>query len=253
MTARINSPRYMRAKARAVVSQWLSISGILHCPHSASCSTRFRITNCLQTRLHSFNKLDSSCPGLASSARKVLLRIWFFIFLLHFTLGHSPLTKRHWGPVPFPKHQIPTRRDCSRGTGDACSIQCFITKFEPVKPADTTFFVAWRQTNVCVHTYTCVYFPAVGHRGCQNPSSSLPVYKQSLKAQNHEVTQGPLPPKVSYSNSFPMTGDFPMGLTLSNFSAFVHLALGNTIPYCLQCRKNPEHCVAFCTKGTVGY
>lgn len=115
MTARVNSPRYTRAKAQVVVSQWLSISGILHCPHSASCSTHFRITNCLQTRLHSFNKLDSTCPGLASSARKVLLRIWFFIFLLHFTLGHSPLTKWHLGTCPLSKAPDPNQKRLLKG------------------------------------------------------------------------------------------------------------------------------------------
>jgi len=62
---------------------------------------------------------------------------------------------------------------------------------------------------------------------------------QTLKAQNHEVTSGFLQPKVSYSSSFPTTSDFPAGLTLSHFSAFVHVALGNTILYCLQHGKKP--------------
>lgn len=107
--------RHTRAKAWMVDSQWVSvlclhgkvlvaggyrgsqgqpttfsILSIQHCPHSASFPTHFRISNYLQTRLHSFNKLDSY-PSLVSSARKVLSRIWFFISLLHPTLGHSSL------------------------------------------------------------------------------------------------------------------------------------------------------------------
>jgi len=48
--------------------------------------------------------------------------IWLFIFLLHSALGHSPLTKWRWRPVPFPEYQTPTRGDCTRDAGDASSI-----------------------------------------------------------------------------------------------------------------------------------
>lgn len=133
----------MRAKARMAISQCLSVFGLhgkvlvvwglrsthhtlhfkywyIHCPHSASHPTHFRITTCLQTRLHSTNQTPPSCPHLASSARKV----WNLAhtFLLCSILEPSPLPEQPWGLVPFPKHQSPASQVFSVNAGDAPSI-----------------------------------------------------------------------------------------------------------------------------------
>lgn len=132
--------RHTRAKAWMMDSLWVSAlclhgkvlvaDGLhgqptstyhtLHFEYPASFPTHFRITNCLQTRPHSFNKLDSSCPSLVSSASKVLSRIWVFYFLTspypgaqltyQTVLGTCPISK---APDPNQKRLLSTHRGCS--------------------------------------------------------------------------------------------------------------------------------------------
>ena len=107
---------------------------------------------------------------------------------------------------------------------------------------------------VCVNTYTHIYFPAVGHRGCQNHSSSLPVYKQILEAQNHQVTPGSLLPKVGTPTAFQWLVISQRAYFIT-FLCFCSCCLGQY--HSLKCiptvqKKNPEHCCGFLYKGHCG-
>jgi len=120
---------------------------------------------------------------------------WLLLFLLCSTLGHGPLSKWHWGPGPYRKNHGSNQKRVSRESMRCSFRLSFITlPYDSLlKSPDNTYLASLRYIYmcfcVCVYTYMCIYFPAVGHKGWLG-HSSLVAYKD-WKQKNTRSHQGP--------------------------------------------------------------